>query len=241
MAAATSPSMRHQRRLARIGGALLTPSAGWGPTAAAAAGGSYADLLRLDGRVVVVTGAAQGIGAEVARAFAETGARVAVLDRDGAAATATAQAIGAGAQAWECDVGVKAQVESVMQEVKSQLGSVDILVSNAGIHRRVDPVDFDEQDVDDIFTVNMKGTLNACGAAGRKGERQHRAGERTRGRPRRARPSRQRLRHVQGRDRRAGTRPCRGVGRGGARQRSRAGLDPDAAHIRASGDSSHRR
>ena len=154
--------MRHQRRLARIGGALLGP-----PAAAAAAGGSYADLLRLDGRVVVVTGAAQGIGAEVARAFAETGARVAVLDRDGAAATTTAQAIGAGAQAWECDVGVKAQVESVMQEVKGRLGSVDILVSNAGIHRRVDPVDFDEQDVDDIFTVNMKGTLNACGAAGR--------------------------------------------------------------------------
>lgn len=67
----------------------------------------------------------------------------------------------------QCDVGDKAQVEAVMQAVAGRFGSVNVLVSNAGIHRRVDPLNFSEEDVDAIFRVNMKGTLNVVGAAAR--------------------------------------------------------------------------
>ncbi len=80
---------------------------------------------RLDGKVCVITGAASGIGAESARAFAAEGARVVGVDlSDGAP----------GELAIECDVTEEAQVEALYARVRDELGGVDVLFNNAGIN-----------------------------------------------------------------------------------------------------------
>jgi NAD(P)-dependent dehydrogenase (short-subunit alcohol dehydrogenase family) len=95
------------------------------------------------------------------------------LDIDDVAACRTANEIAdkidrpESSVAMACDVQDKSQIEDCIGRVMATHGKIDILISNAGIHRRVDPLDFDEQDVDAIFAVNMKGCLNICGAVGR--------------------------------------------------------------------------
>lgn len=126
----------------------------------------YSSLLNFTGKTAIITGAAQGLGAEFSRALADCGARVMLLDINGDAVRETASAIGGDAQAWQCDVTNRQQVESVIGAVSEQVDSVDVLVSNAGIHRRVNPLDFNEDDVDAIFAVNMKGCLNCCSCVG---------------------------------------------------------------------------
>ncbi len=134
---------------------------------------NYASLLDFRDKTVLVTGAAQGLGAEFARAFADCGAAVIMLDRDGIAVEHCAnelnrQVAGDGRTiAMQCDIQDKTHVEQCVAQVADAHGPIDVLVSNAGIHRRVDPLDFDEQDVDAIFSVNLKGCLNMCGAVGR--------------------------------------------------------------------------
>src|SRR5205085_7243058 len=85
-----------------------------------------------DGRVAIVTGAASGIGAGIARAFAEEGARVAVADRDEAGAQAVAGELD-GAIAIGVDVTDEAAVAGMVERALAELGGVHVLVSNAGI------------------------------------------------------------------------------------------------------------
>lgn len=127
----------------------------------------YASLLDFTDRIVAVTGAAQGLGAEFAGAFVACGATVVLLDIDEEAVAATAADLGERASGLTCDVQDRSQVESCVQQIVKRHGRIDVLVSNAGIHRRVDPLDFDDQDVDAIFNVNMRGSLNVCSAVGR--------------------------------------------------------------------------
>ena len=104
--------------------------------------------MELSDRVAVVTGAASGIGAASARAFAKEGAIVAVLDRNGPGARAVAEEIkGRGV---ECDVGDEASVNAALDEVERELGPIDVLFNNAGVATggdilRVDPAVWDEQ------------------------------------------------------------------------------------------------
>jgi NAD(P)-dependent dehydrogenase (short-subunit alcohol dehydrogenase family) len=85
-----------------------------------------------DGRVVVVTGGASGIGAATCRAFARQGARVAVVDIDGDGAAAVAVAIGDAASPHTVDVTDGAAVAGLAADVLAAYGSVDVLVNNAG-------------------------------------------------------------------------------------------------------------
>ena len=88
----------------------------------------------MDGRTVMITGASRGIGAEAARAFADAGARVALLARGEEAIAALAGEIGADrALAIPCDVSRYWEVETAVRAVGDTFGPVDVLIGNAGV------------------------------------------------------------------------------------------------------------
>ena len=127
-------------------------------------------LFRLDGRVACVTGAANGIGAAIAKGLAQAGARVVVadLDDDGAARTvATVEQQGGQAMAVHCDVVRRASVDDLARTLVDELGRVDILVNSAGTAFRCPAEDFPEERLDAILALNIKGTYLPCQAIGR--------------------------------------------------------------------------
>jgi NAD(P)-dependent dehydrogenase (short-subunit alcohol dehydrogenase family) len=111
----------------------------------------------LAGRVIVVTGGAQGIGAACARALAADGARVALWDIDDARGQALATALGAPFA--HCDVSKKSQVDAALASTVAALGRVDGLVSNAGIFKAAPFLDIAEADWDAVVDVNLKGSF----------------------------------------------------------------------------------
>ena len=116
----------------------------------------------LDGEVAVVTGAAQGNGAAIARGLALSGARVAAADRDAGKLQDFVQELrGMGAEiaAYPLDVSDSNACNRVADQIASDLGQVSILVNNAGIVRRV-PIGDDGfvKSVEDQFAVNVMGS-----------------------------------------------------------------------------------
>jgi NAD(P)-dependent dehydrogenase (short-subunit alcohol dehydrogenase family) len=114
------------------------------------------------GKVAVVTGAANGIGAACARLFAASGASVALWDIDEAAAQSLAgELTGSGActLAQGCDVSSRGDVEAAIQATIAAFGRIDILVNNAGIFRADDFLDITEEDWDAVLGVNLKGVF----------------------------------------------------------------------------------
>jgi 3-oxoacyl-[acyl-carrier protein] reductase len=120
-------------------------------------------------RVVLITGAASGMGRAEALVFADEGARVAVTDVNGEAAAQVAQAItdNAGtAASWPLDVSDSADVASVVAAVQERLGPVDVLVNNAGIAIAVEfPDDSFDDAWDRTISVNLRAhtrLIRAC-------------------------------------------------------------------------------
>jgi 3-oxoacyl-[acyl-carrier protein] reductase len=117
-------------------------------------------MSRYADRVVVVTGAARGIGAGTAQRFADEGARVAVLDLDEGAASRTAEGLGAQkAIGLACDVADAAAVERAVSTVVEELGKVDVLVNNAGITRDNLLFKMTEDDWDLVMNVHLRGAF----------------------------------------------------------------------------------
>ena len=113
--------------------------------------------MRLAGKVAIVTGAGAGFGEGIAHRFAAEGAKVAVVDLRGDAAERVAAASGPAAIALTADVGVEADVNRVVQDTMSRLGTPDILVNNAGTTHRNRPImEVDEATFDLMFRVNVK-------------------------------------------------------------------------------------
>jgi 3-oxoacyl-[acyl-carrier protein] reductase len=121
--------------------------------------------VRFAGRRVVVTGAARGIGAEIARRFAAEGAKVAVLDRLAVEAKDVAAEIGGSAH--EVDLRDVAGTRAAVRQAIGELGGIDVLVNNAGILRFAALLDIDPEEWDDVFAVNTRSMLVTTQVAAR--------------------------------------------------------------------------
>lgn len=116
----------------------------------------------LQGRVIVITGGAQGIGAACAERFAAEGARLALWDVDHPGAQALAQRLregGAEVEALPCNVARKGDVQAALAASVLAFGRIDALVNNAGIFRAADFLDVTEEDWDAVIGVNLKGAF----------------------------------------------------------------------------------
>jgi NAD(P)-dependent dehydrogenase (short-subunit alcohol dehydrogenase family) len=113
----------------------------------------------------IVTGAARGIGREIAAAFAAEGARVAVFDSDGEGARVAAEELGEGALALEVDVTDEEAVAAAVAEVTAEYGRLDYLVNNAGVRHQAPiaehPVDVWRRTIE----INLIGTFICTQAA----------------------------------------------------------------------------
>ncbi len=126
--------------------------------------------FRLDGRVVVVTGASKGIGWDLAKALAGAGARLAVAARDRDALDRLVSEIEAGggeALAVKLDVRDVGEIGRGFDLVRDRLGSVDVLVNNAGLGANQPAEEVTEDDWDTMMGVNLRGLFFCCQAAGR--------------------------------------------------------------------------
>ncbi len=120
---------------------------------------------RLSGRRAIVTGAARGIGAEIARTFAAEGAAIAVLDVSAEGAEKVAAEVRGTAHVVDLrDVGA---TRTALDAAIAALGGVDILVSNAGVLRKAPLLDIDADDWDDMFAVTTRPVLVATQVAAR--------------------------------------------------------------------------
>jgi glucose 1-dehydrogenase len=116
----------------------------------------------LDDRVIVVTGAAQGIGEACVRTLAADGAAVALWDVDDARAAALAAeltAAGVRNVHKRCNVAQKADVDAALAATVAALGRIDGLVNNAGIFKAAPFLDIAEADWDAVIDVNLKGSF----------------------------------------------------------------------------------
>jgi 3-hydroxybutyrate dehydrogenase len=123
--------------------------------------------MELNGKVAVITGAASGIGHNIAKRYVEAGGRVVIADLNLDAATATAKALGNDkiAMAVAMDVSDEAQVNAGVDKAAAAFGTIDILISNAGI-QIVHPIEeFPLADWRKIMAIHLDGaflTTKAC-------------------------------------------------------------------------------
>jgi 3(or 17)beta-hydroxysteroid dehydrogenase len=122
---------------------------------------------RVEGKITIVTGGANGIGRAVCRRFIEEGATVVVADMNVAAGKALAAELGDKAAFVELDVRDEAGWQSMMEGVLARHGRVDVLVNNAGIlattlYQSIDDIGLDEWQA--VMTVNAQGVFLGCRA-----------------------------------------------------------------------------
>ena len=113
--------------------------------------------MRLAGKIALVTGAASGFGAEIARTFAREGAKVVLLDLNGAGVQEVAAAIGPEALAVAADVTSARDVGAAVEAGLARHGRLDIVVNNAGwTHRNRPLLEVSEAEFDKVYAVNVK-------------------------------------------------------------------------------------
>lgn len=117
--------------------------------------------MRLDGKRIVLTGAASGIGKASTRRVASDGARVAMLDVMDDAGGELAAELGVNARYWHADVADEAAVETVIAEAADWLGGIDVLLHIAGVldGADVDLGEFSEDTWDRVIDINLKGSF----------------------------------------------------------------------------------
>ncbi len=122
-------------------------------------------MMKLEGKVAIVTGAASGMGKAIAELYAKEGAKVVLADYNLEGAEVTANGIAANggiAKALQVNVADLAQVENMIEAAVQEYGTLDILVNNAGIMDGFEPVgDITDEKWDLVFDVNTKGVMRA--------------------------------------------------------------------------------
>jgi 2-dehydro-3-deoxy-L-rhamnonate dehydrogenase (NAD+) len=114
--------------------------------------------IDLAGRIAVVTGGAQGFGKAITERFVQSGAKVAIWDRDTALAEKTAKALGDGVIALACDVGDATSVAAARDKTLERFGRIDILVNNAGIAGDIAKTwETDVEDWRKVMRINLDG------------------------------------------------------------------------------------
>ena len=123
----------------------------------------------LTGRTALITGAASGIGAAIAVAYAQAGARLALADRAPGPALdevrSNCATLGAEVVAVHADVSDEAAVERMFAEARSALGAIDVLVANAGILTESHVADMPAALFDEMIAVNLRSVFLCCRAA----------------------------------------------------------------------------
>jgi 3-oxoacyl-[acyl-carrier protein] reductase len=125
-------------------------------------------MAELQGQVALVTGGSRGIGLGIAQALAEGGAKVAVVARDGARAEAAAAGLpGEGHRGYACDVADPEATAALVKRVEEEMGSLDVLVNNAGVTRDNLLMRIKDEDWDAVLDTNLRGAFNLIRAASR--------------------------------------------------------------------------
>ena len=126
--------------------------------------------MRVEGKVSLITGAAQGIGRAIALKLADEGSEIIVVDVNKEKCEEVADEIRKkGRKSWVCKIDVSdyKQVEDFFNGEMEKWGGLDILVNNAGITRDNLIMRMKEEEWDDVIKINLKGVFNFCKAASR--------------------------------------------------------------------------
>ncbi|WP_458413210.1 SDR family NAD(P)-dependent oxidoreductase [Schinkia sp. CFF1] len=121
-----------------------------------------APTFDLTGKVALVTGGSKGIGYAMAEALGLYGAKVVISSRgkeEGELAAQKLKEQNINAYYIQCDVTKKVQIESLVEQIVNEYGSLDILINNAGMNIRKKLIDIDESDWDTVLGVNLKGVF----------------------------------------------------------------------------------
>ena len=117
--------------------------------------------ISFEGKVALVTGAASGLGLATAKAFAESGAAVALADWNGKAVRSAAEELAAKSHktlAIQCDVADDAQVEAMVEQTVASFGRLDAAYNNAGVQNVIaEAADASREDFDRVMSINLRG------------------------------------------------------------------------------------
>ena len=114
----------------------------------------------LKDKVVIVTGASEGVGRAIAERLAHEGAKLALVARSEEKLRKVAEMVGG--EAFVCDVRDRAQVQAAISAVVAKFGGIDVLINNAGIWQKPSQLDeLPDQTVDDVLATSLTGTIFA--------------------------------------------------------------------------------
>ena len=132
---------------------------------------------QIDERVVLITGAADGIGRGIATRFSRAGCRLVLLDINAQKLDETAQSLPTSVLPVVCDVRDAGQVTSAVEQAVARFGRLDVAVSNAGVYPNTAVVEISEDEWDFVLDTNLKGSFLVCRAAARQMLRQGGSGK----------------------------------------------------------------
>jgi NAD(P)-dependent dehydrogenase (short-subunit alcohol dehydrogenase family) len=116
----------------------------------------FSRVFDFSGRVVLITGAASGIGKAIAELFSERGAQLALVDKS-PQVRSVASALGNGARSWEADIVEEAQVARVVGDIAAALGRIDVLINNAGVGGVWPAESTSSADWSRVISINLTG------------------------------------------------------------------------------------